>query len=382
MSLAGFINTNLPVILSEWDAYARTLHPVADEMSQRSLRDHAEQLLQAISNDIADPQSPREQLLRARGVICDEDIADVAALHGALRQVDGFSFNQLTGEFRSLRATVLRMWTATIDTHTAQTFDEAMKFNEAIDEALTQSAITYSHEVLRARDMFLAMLGHDLRTPLGTINTAGSYLTMPAVGNDATMRVGMRIKRNAAKMTSMIDDLLAYASTHIGGKIALARHEANIVEMCADAIEDAKTAHPGCEFVLDASGELVDYFDSDRLQQVFGNLLNNAAQYRHAGTPITMGVSSERSEILITVKNFGPVIPPKALEAIFNPLVQLAVAPDIAGRPQTSIGLGLFIAREITNAHDGSIVARSHETDGTTFTIRLPRTRQDGDAAN
>ncbi|MDB5842481.1 MAG: putative two-component sensor histidine kinase, partial [Herminiimonas sp.] len=89
--------------------------------------------------------------------------------------------------------------------------------------------------------------------------------------------------------------------------------------------------------------------------------------------PIHIAATGESGSLVVQVKNQGTIIPPSSLQSIFNPLVQLAKGHESDHRPATSLGLGLFIAREITEAHDGTIAVESSEKEGTTFTVRLPR---------
>ena len=89
---------------------------------------------------------------------------------------------------------------------------------------------------------------------------------------------------------------------------------------------------------------------------------------------MTITARGEVDAVLVEVKNIGPVIPPESLQTIFDPLTQLSIGQQQEGRPSTSIGLGLFIAREITTAHGGTIRVESNEGAGTVFTVRIPRT--------
>jgi K+-sensing histidine kinase KdpD len=247
-----------------------------------------------------------------------------------------------------------------------------VRFNEAIDQALAESACTFSEKNAQVRDTFLAILGHDLRSPLSTMSVAGDYLTRPEVGTESTQQMGSRVKRSSATMTKMVSDLLEYARTQLSGKLPITPHLADIKEICLAALADAKAAHPTCTFEMESSGELLDDFDSPRLQQVFSNLLNNAAQYRTKNSSVTLVARGEPKSIMVQVCNFGPVIPKESIKDIFNPLVQLYGGE---AAPSTSVGLGLFIAREITVAHGGTITVESNASSGTTFTVRFPRTQ-------
>lgn len=372
MKLSTFINQHLDEIIVEWESFAGTLLPAAEAMSQNELRDHARQILTAVAQDIGTDQTAAEQQAKSEGLAAVADDS-AASTHGTLRQVSGFTLIQLTAEFRALRATVLRLWLPHVSTMSDAAVADMVRFNEAIDQALAESAITYSKHAAVVSDTFLAILGHDLRSPLATMTMAGDYLTQPSTGTDVTLQIGMRIKRSAATMTAMANDLLEYARTQLSGQIPVTKSEVDVKDICQSALDDASAAHPDCAFELVASGDWVGHFDRTRLHQVFSNLLNNAAQYRGKEHPVTVSLHGQTDAVLIEVKNFGPVIPPRSLKAVFDPLIQLEVGDTQPGRPSTSMGLGLFIAREIAEAHGGSLTVESDATSGTVFSVRLPR---------
>jgi signal transduction histidine kinase len=110
------------------------------------------------------------------------------------------------------------------------------------------------------------------------------------------------------------------------------------------------------------------------------NLLVNAAQWRQ-DNPVLLEARGEPDEVVLKVTNYGPAIPEDSLQAIFRPLVQLPAENEEDTRPRTSLGLGLFIAREIAIAHGGELAVKSDEVDGTTFTVRLPRSASQGSLA-
>jgi signal transduction histidine kinase len=375
MRLAAFITANLEQILQEWDEFAKTLFTVTPQASDLLLRDHAREILQDMTRDIETCQSADEQTIKSKGEKSQKmDHESAAELHGTQRQAIGFSLTQLTSEYRALRATVFRLWMPSMEPATPDVVQDITRFNEAIDEALAESVVTYSDNADRTRDTFLAILGHDLRSPLHTMNMAGRYLSNSSIGNTGTQQMGARVLRSAASMSAMVNDLLEYARTQLGGNIPLKRQRVDVVDVCGAAIADAQAGHPECPFELQASGDLVGLFDGPRLQQVFSNLLNNAAQYRAPSHPVTMVASGDAETISVHVCNMGPVIPARSLQAIFDPLVQLSVENnDAKGAPASSLGLGLFIAREITTAHGGTITAESSDHSGTVFAVQLPR---------
>ena len=170
----------------------------------------------------------------------------------------------------------------------------------------------------------------------------------------------------------MIQDLLEYAGGQIGKKIPVKPEAANMRDVCRTAIDEIQLAYPRARFNFEAAGNLESYFDPTRFQQVLSNLLINAAKYSEPGKQITISAHRDPETVTVEVKNSGRPIPPESLQVIFNPLVQLSTKGSHP-QPSTSLGLGLFIAREIVEGHDGTIDVSSSETDGTIFTVRLPQ---------
>lgn len=373
MRLARYILGNMDQILAEWDAFAQTLGPVTDTMSARALRDHAKPILQAIAADMATPETPQEQLEKSQNLSAPA-VETAAGTHGTLRHVSGFSLLQLTSEYRALRATVLRLWLPQIKEFDEAVSQDMVRFNETIDQALAESVLTYSDQGNRTRDTFLAVLGHDLRTPLSVMSMAGQLLGASVVSELDIQLTAARIRRSAATMKAMISDLLEYARLQLGGLLPIEGKWQDLSQTCEEALQDAKTAHPESQFSLMVAGDLSCNYDTVRLQQVLSNLLNNAAQYSAPKTLIELLAHGDMDAVLVQVRNIGTPIPQESLKAIFDPLVQLTSEDDPSARSTTSIGLGLFIAREITAAHGGSISAESSQDGITTFSVRIPKT--------
>jgi signal transduction histidine kinase len=370
--LAQFITENLEEIVLQWEDFALSLLAPGHEMTRLALRDHATQILQAVAEDIESNQTELEQAYKSKGFVRIAHATRTAAMtHGALRYLAGFDLRQLAAEFRALRATVLRLWLKRGGDGETAVY-EMTRFNEAIDQALAESIASYSDEVARSRDMFLAILGHDLRSPLSAIANSGLYLGTPGVlPRGAPLDAARRITSSAAKMGSMIEDLLEYTRTRLGRSIPITREATSIEQICILALEEIRAAHPERTFKLDVSGELRGLFDSERLQRVLSNLLGNAVQHGARDQPITLSAHGEPDRITVRVKNRGRPIPESQLQMIFNPLVQLPSTETDDLPP--SLGLGLYIAREIVAMHGGTMVAESSAEQGTVFSARLPR---------
>ena len=365
LSLSGFINRNISGIEAQWEAFARTLLPAAATMTPIALRDHARPILQAIAQHIESDKPGAGPLGEATA----------ATTHGALRHTSGFNLLQLASEYRALRASAVTLWRTHLPKEHHAVVDELTRFNESVDQALAESIASYADEVGRSRDTFLAILGHDLRSPLSAVSISGQYLSRVGLleGKHQSQAVA-RIQRGAEKMDGMIRDLLEYTRTRLGRGIPVTREPCRIGSICEAALEEMKAGHPEREFRLAMSGELRGSFDVPRMQQVLGNLLNNAVQHGASGTPVILEAHDGPDAITLRVTNQGTPIPVDVLQVIFNPLVQVSSptrGPD--ERPSTSLGLGLFIARHIVLGHGGTLEVESSGAEGTVFTARFPR---------
>ncbi len=373
MKLSIFLREYQQEIISEWIAFARTLLPAADGLSDDALRDHAAGILCAIAQDIDSSQSPEQQQLKSQGQKSPRPGSNsAAAIHGAERYAQAFSLTQLSAEFRALRATVLRLWLPKINSMSVNSIGEMVRFNEAIDQALVESIITYTKHTDQTREMFLAVLGHDLRAPLAGLAMASVSL-LQGTSAENTSRIGNRINRNVEVMRIMVGDLIEFTRTQLGSGIPIKRNSADIKDIGLAALQNAEAVHPDYKFELRSQGDLAGAFDSVRLHQLFANLLVNAAQYGKKSHPIMMTMAGREDEIVVEVTNHGHVIDKDALKSIFRPLVQLPTGEGTASRPSSSMGLGLFIVQEIAAAHGGSVGVISNAVDGTIFTVRLPR---------
>lgn len=371
MKLSEFIVSQMPQILTEWETYARTMRPAADEMSLVALRDHAEEMLRAVAEDIEQWQSAQDAIDKSKGLEDDDEVTTAASIHGALRHASKFTLVQLSSEFRALRAAVLRGWFPVADLTAPATLEAVVRFNEAIDQALAESIVTYSQRADETRDLFLAILSHDMRGPLATMSLAGDVLAVSAPDSGTNPDVATRVKRAARFMSGMVQDMIGFTRTRLGGQIAIVRVPMDMGAACAAAIADAEALHPACEYQLETEGDLSGSFDETRLHQLLVNLLGNAGQYGARGEPVRVLAYSAADDVCVEVHNGGSVIPDEALERIFDPLVRLHTDGD-EPKPTASRGLGLFVAREIVRAHDGSLTVRS-DGSGTVFMVRLPR---------
>jgi signal transduction histidine kinase len=374
MPLSSFIKENMEAIVQEWLAFAMTMEPAATTMSALALRDHAKPILLAIAKDLESSQTARAQADKSKGLAPTLSTRETAAAtHGALRQVAGFDLNQLGAEYRALRASVIRLWMKSRPAEVDADFvDDMIRFNEAVDQAVAESTSRYAAELALSRDTFMAILAHDLRSPLSAIRMIG-HLMEKTAATEAARKQAVQVQSSAKEMGNMIRDLLEYTRTQLGKGIPVHPAPGSIAVICREALAEVQSGQPGRRFELEVADDLAAETDSGRLRQALSNLLNNAVQHGDADSPIQLVAQGVGDEIVIQVKNQGKPIPAESLQVIFDPLVQLSAQSAAGKEPSTNLGLGLFIAREVALGHHGTLDVTSDADEGTVFTMRLPK---------
>ncbi|ASL42168.1 Bacteriophytochrome [Burkholderia sp. AD24] len=371
MRLADFILRDMEMILIHWEAFASTRLPAAADMKSPALRDNAEQLLQAIARDLSTAQTREAQIEKSLGLAppmsgASETAAQTLAL---LRARGGFDINQVAAEYRALRASVLRLWMD--DCHPDVPHpDDAIRFNEAIDQALSESLGYFTSQVDQARNLFLGMLGHDMRSPLQTILMTAQYLTALNAGDQVSVAAS-RLIRSGARMQALLSDMLDFNRTRLGLSINISPAETDLGKLFAEELDQLRAAHPDRHVELDVQGECRGVWDGRRLQQLLGNLILNAFKYGAPDAPVRVFMTGEEQNIRFEVRNQGPAIDRVTLNRIFDPL-QRGLDGGDSSNTDGNLGLGLYIAREISKAHGGEIDAGSNAGQ-TVFMVRLPR---------
>ncbi len=365
MRLGEFILSCEEAILTEWEQYASTLLPAANSMSAVRLRDHAGQLLRVIAKDLGQSQTAFQQSEKSRGKApVDPALPDTAAeLHAILRAQDGFDINQMAGEYRALRASVLRLWAAQAKFQSTD-FEDMLRFNEAIDQALAESIASFSAEVERSRNLLLGMLGHDMRNPLMAILLTARHVVRMNTGADLSA-VGERLLKSGGRMRALLDELVDFSRTRLGVGISIRRSQVDLRSVFTDELDLVRAAYPESRVELVVSGDTAGHWDGSRIHQVLGNLVSNAVKYG-SSEPVMVHLSGTPEAVVFTVENTGKPIPAEHLATLFDPLTRAGKEDD------DGLGLGLYIVEQIVIAHGGRIEVLSGNT-VTNFTVTLPR---------
>jgi signal transduction histidine kinase len=217
------------------------------------------------------------------------------------------------------------------------------------------------------REQFIAILGHDLRNPLQAI-FASSDLLARRVEQPALAHMAARIKTNARRMSSLIDDVLDFARARLGGGIGVELTEVeDISHGLATVVQELQDGQTDCKIISNFRVTRSVRCDLGRLQQVASNLLGNALTHGRRNSPIEINARTDEDDLVIEVWNSGEPIPAESLSKIFEPFWRHSVSASRNG-----LGLGLHICSQIVRAHHGSISVTSTKEKGTQFTARLP----------
>src|SRR5688572_3674591 len=243
MRLDDFIVRDMERILVQWEAFATTQSP-ARGMTTLALRDHAEQILQAVVRDLRSAQTRHEQSEKSMGrAPVDAAAPETAAqTHATLRAQSGFDIEELASEYRALRASVLRLWADHCGAEPLHV-DDMVRFNEAIDQALAESIEFFDAQVERSRNLLLGMLGHDMRGPLQAILMTASSLEAMQAG-EAVSVASSRLIRSGERMRALLDDLVDFNRSNFGLGIAVRPAPVDLAEVFADEVEVQRAAHP------------------------------------------------------------------------------------------------------------------------------------------
>jgi signal transduction histidine kinase len=339
-------------------------------MNVEALRDHAHEMLDAIAREIETPRTPQMPAADAEGQKkSGADVATAAEGHGAGRANRGFSLAEIVAEFRALRVSVITLWMTRQSEMDKIDLLEMSRFNEAIDQAIADSVTRYSADLDHAKDRFIAILGHDLRSPLNATIMAVALLREAGDLSEPHRDLVARIAASTKTMNSLVSDLLDFARIRFGVGIPIETGPVDLEAVIKEVVAEVTASAPESDVRVEVAGDLRGEWDSSRIAQALTNLVTNAVEHGSTNSSIQVEARGTPSEIAVSVHNHGLVIPAERLGRLFDAMA----TPDDEERGNHHLGLGLYIVHSIVLAHGGTVHVDSSSDEGTTFTLRLPR---------
>lgn len=246
-------------------------------------------------------------------------------------------------------------------------FADLIAFHLEANDRLAASTATLVEERKTAdlREQFIAVLGHDLRNPLSSID-AGTRLLLRDPPHDKAAEILAMMQSSVRRMAGLIDDVLDFARGRLGNGLAVNAAPCDLEEVLTQVVEEIRNANPGRELVVQIDLASPVLCDRGRIAQLASNLLANAVTHGDPAHPVEVGARLDGGRLRLTVANWGPEIPPSTIERLFRPFVRGMGHPRRAG-----LGLGLYIAAEIAKSHDGELTAKS-EGSRTEFAFEMP----------
>lgn len=245
------------------------------------------------------------------------------------------------------------------------------------DQGLIVSSVTVLRDVTNARrtadfrENLLGIASHDLRGPLSAIVLGAAGIARRSETLEPSVaKLVLLIQSAADKAVRMVHDLLDLTQARLGAGIPVSLREVDAGALLASIVDELSAIHPERDIVHRSTNVRTVHWDPDRIGQVVANLVSNAVVYGDADRPVTIGMRDLQEQVAITVHNHGPEISTQQIERMFQPFVR----GSQAGRHQRSVGLGLYIVKEIVAAHGGTVSVDSAHEAGTTFTLLLPKT--------
>lgn len=223
-----------------------------------------------------------------------------------------------------------------------------------------------AEEAAELRERLVAVVGHDLRQPLASIDVRLALLRRLSMKPEF-LEYLEGLQASSRRMSRMIEQILDFTRTRLGGGLELVFAPMDLREALVPIVDELRSAHPAATIQVQCP-KLRGAWDRDRLEQVFSNLIGNALAHGDPDKPVTVTAGAEALRVWVQVHNEGPPIPQELQSILFNPFRM----GERSSRSPAGLGLGLYISNEVIVRHGGQIEVRSTAIEGTTFRVVLP----------
>ncbi|GAB3479305.1 sensor histidine kinase [Polaromonas eurypsychrophila] len=372
MRLSTHLRINAQEILAAWDAFAATLVQDGGMLDHATLRDHAGEILAAIADELdRPPAGANADTPKPANESAPEDLEAAAGTHADTRMVSGFAIDAMITEYRAFRTSVVRLWLAAGGGRDQpRDMEDLVRFHEAMDQAIAESVARYTDQTRKSTELFIGILGHDIRNPLGTISMSAQYLVR---SGKLAASAAETIINSVVRINSVIEHVVDFTRVQSEGMMPIKPVPGDLASQFAKVLAETRVRYPRSLLRLESAGNFEGFWDEGRMGQLLSNLLTNALTHGAADEPITVRLWENSEDVAFSVHNLGTPIPPQEQKRIFMPLVRGLGHGQGERRESSGLGLGLFICQEIVRAHGGTLDLASSTAGGTSFTVRLPR---------
>lgn len=362
-------------ILRQWMVRVRSAPRIhrARELTEGDLRDYTPKLLDDLIDALAQSAQPGTPGGASGPEIGSSEAAQVHVSH---RIAEGYTLAEELRELGVLRSVIVDLCARE---GVVLGGEEAQLVHSALDEVMITAAVEYeqaSSADLRRdvalHELFIAVLGHDLRNPLSAIRFATAALLKREDVTTAVARLAQRIAASNDRAVRMVEELLDLTRIRSHRGLPVDLEPVDLRAICQRVAEEFELAHPEHTIRFTAHGDGRGTWDPGRMGQLLSNLIGNAVDYSPPEEPVQVELRGHKNAVVIEVTNRGTPIPPELLPVIFDPFRRGEQSHRDAQRSK-GLGLGLFIVKSIVDAHGGSIQVTSTLEEGTTFRVKLPR---------
>jgi signal transduction histidine kinase len=354
------LKQNAEKIMQMWEGRARD--EVSASMHQDSLV--LQNSLPLYLNQLVDELSNRIVRTSARIAADEVESTRIGKQHGHERAgYADYSMTQLIFEYHILRQVIFQV----LEEEAPLEVRERDIIIGSIEQAVNDAATQFSQTLRDIQELFMVTLTHDLRGPLNVVKM-GTQLTLRRLERgDTHVDVATKMLNAVNRLDSMIQNLLDASRLRAGQSLKIEFEECDLEMLVQDVAEDLNFAY-GERFVVVCDSDIRSYCSRKEIRRVIENLAINAVKYGAPSTPITLTLQQTETQISLTIHNEGNPIALDAQSILFQQFRRTTSAED-----QTGWGLGLFLAKSITEAHQGKIEVESEEGKGTSFIVKLPK---------
>jgi signal transduction histidine kinase len=346
--------------MQRWEERARAEVSASIHQNSLVLQNSLPQYL----NQLVDELSTQIERTPARIRTDKAESTRIGKLHGQERAgFADYSMTQLIFEYHILRQVIFQV----LEEEGPLAARERDIIIDSIEQAVNDAATQFSQTLREIQELFMVTLTHDLRSPVNVVKMGTQLILRRIERGDAHLDVAVRIISAIDRMDAMIQDLLDASRLRAGEPLKLELEACDLDRLVHEVAEDLNFTY-GERFVIVSDGEVKSHCSRKQIRRVIENLATNAVKYGAADTPIRLTLQQDEAHVSLIVHNEGDPIAIEAQSILFQQFRRTLAADD-----QTGWGLGLFLAKSIVEAHQGTLAVESAEGKGTSFIVQLPK---------